>query len=161
MKTDYIKWKLIILNENWLYFKSLTSTFILSFYKLFICHVHISVGESQRPSDPPEQRLRQFWLTCGYWKPTLGPLQDQYMLLTIEPSLLSPPNLPHAFIICMCAIAFVWKLGDNMQDWVLSFRHVDPNEQTQVVRPGKGYLASTDLAWSGLGFFKEQWLSTL
>lgn len=69
------------------------------------------------------------------------------MLLTVEPSLLSPEILPHAFIVCMCATAYVWKLEDNVQESVLFFHRVGPREQTQVVRLGKGYLPLIHLAY--------------
>lgn len=36
---------------------------------------------------------RQVWLLCGCWDLNLGPLEEQTVLLTTEPSFLSPLEL--------------------------------------------------------------------
>ena len=56
----------------------------------------------------------------------------------------SPPQLPLSPFVppsnIYCITKHVWRSEDNLQEWVLSFHHVDPREQTQVVRLGSKCL---------------------
>jgi hypothetical protein len=42
--------------------------------------------------------------------------------------------------VYMHAIIYIWRLGDNLQESVLSFHYVGPRDGTQVIRMGSTYL---------------------
>lgn len=44
-----------------------------------------SLGVLKRPSDRLGLELRMVGSVCGFWKPNLGPPQEQEVLLTTEP----------------------------------------------------------------------------
>lgn len=105
------------INENWLYFKSLTSAFTLSFYKL-LCTWKCRWKEKKKKEKKMKKRK------CR-WKPEairsprakgwgnsgspVGIRNQPWVLCKTNTCSwlqkhLSPPNLLYAFIICMCAI---------------------------------------------------------
>lgn len=68
--------------------------------------------------------LEQLLAPCGCWELKLGPLKEPQMFLNAG---------PHLYLY-VCTTVFVWRSGDDMQEPVLSFYHVGPRNQTQVIR---------------------------
>lgn len=112
------------------YFSFIFVKFLIFIYLYMCVYVHMSAGTSRghRSHILWSWNYKQLWVTWyGCWDLTLGLLEEQYMLLTTEPSSLAFFTATHHFssgIQCWSLERFrVWGSLD-FRDEVLAYVHV-------------------------------------